>query len=72
MSTDTKILPEVDPEVSEPDGNAHYVRIKALMAGGAVVALCGKKYVPTEIANAGERAVCPKCADLMELLKMME
>lgn len=68
----TDVLPEIEEEVTEPDGYAHYVRIKALMLGGAVTALCGKRYVPTVIAQAADREVCPKCADLMEMLRMMD
>lgn len=68
----TEILPEIDSDVTENDGKAHYVRIKALMQGGAVVALCGKKYVPVEIARAGEREICPTCKELYHLLEMME
>jgi hypothetical protein len=67
----TKVLPEIEEEVTEFDGMAHYVRIKLLLAGRAVVALCGKKYVPRDIAGANEYPICPKCAELYELLKMM-
>ncbi len=72
MSSLTKNLPETDSEVTEADGQAHYVRIKALLAGGPVVALCGKKYIPTVIAEAGDRKICPMCKELYDLLKMME
>lgn len=72
MMADTKVLPKIDEEITEADGKAHYVRIKALMTGGEVVALCGKKYVPTIIAEAGEREICAKCSELMELLRAME
>lgn len=68
----TEILPEIDPDITENDGKAHYVRIKALMAGGAVVALCGKKFIPKDIATAGEKPICPPCKDLYALLEMME
>lgn len=68
----TEVLPEIDTDVTEPDGKAHYVRIKALIVGGAVVALCGKKYVPTIIAGAEKREVCPPCKELYHLLEMME
>lgn len=70
--TEVEILPEIDTNVTENDGKAHWVRIKALIAGGAVVALCGKKYIPVDIATAGEKKICPKCSQLMDLLKMME
>ncbi len=72
MTTATPdVLPDVDDEVTEPDGLAHYVRIKALMLGGPVTALCGKRYVPTVIAQAVDREMCPKCAELMEMLRAM-
>lgn len=72
MANDTKTLPEIEQEVTEPDGQAHYVRIKALLAGGVVVALCGKKYIPIEIARAAERPICPACAELMGMLEAMQ
>lgn len=70
--SETQVLPEEDLEVSEPDGFAHYVRIKALMEGGVVVALCGKRYVPTVVGGeVVDREVCPKCAELMGFLHAM-
>lgn len=68
----TEILPEIDTEITENDGKAHWVRIKALIAGGPVVALCGKKYVPVDIATAGLKEICPTCKELMKFLEMME
>lgn len=65
-------LPRVDENVTENDGKAHFVRIKALMKGGPVVALCGKKFIPKTIADAGEKPTCSKCAELMSFLEMME
>ncbi len=64
-------MPEEDTDVTEADGKAHYVRVKALLAGGAVVALCGKKYVPTIIAEAEAQGICPECKDLYAMLEMM-
>jgi hypothetical protein len=72
MSTATEILPEIQEDISEPDGKSHYVRIKALLAGGPVVALCGKKYVPTEILGALDREVCAPCAELYAMLESLE
>lgn len=71
MSTATEILPEEDLEVTEPDGKAHYVRIKSLVQGGAVTALCGKKYVPSVIAGAEKLPLCSKCDELFQFLQMM-
>lgn len=65
-------LPEVDEDVTENDGKAHFVRIKALMHGGPVVALCGKKFIPKSIADASEKPKCETCAELMNFLEMMQ
>ena len=67
----TDVLPEIEEEITEFDGHAHHVRIKALLAGGPVVALCGKKFVPTIIAGADAIPVCSKCAELMAMLDLM-
>lgn len=72
-ATETEILPDEEVDTSEPDGKAHYVRIKAILAGGPVVALCGKKYVPRTVGPAVlDLPVCEPCANLYELLKSME
>lgn len=68
----TDVLPEIEEEVTEFDGFAHYVRIKSLLEGGVVVALCGKKYVPFTIADAGKYPVCKTCQEMIDLLAMME
>lgn len=73
MSTETQILPEIDPEVSEPDGKRHYVRIKALIEGGPVVAMCGKKYIPTVVgAGVFDHEQCAPCEELFKLLQSMD
>lgn len=64
----TSTLPEVEDEVTEADGKAHYVRTKALLVGGPVTALCGKRYVPTVIAEAMDRPACAHCVLLYLLL----
>lgn len=72
MTTDqTSTLPEIDEDITEHDGKAHYVRIKALIEGGPVVALCGKRFVPITIAEAGKFPVCKSCNELLDLLEMM-
>lgn len=68
----TEVLPEIDKDVTENDGKAHWVRVRALMQGGAVVALCGKKYVPNDIATAGLKEICPTCQELYKLLESMD
>lgn len=70
-SVDVAVFPKVEDEITEPDGRAHYVRITALMEGGPIVALCGKKFVPKTIAEAGDREPCPKCVELMTFLEML-
>lgn len=69
---DTSVLPDIEEEISEFDGMAHFVRIKALLQGGVVVALCGKRYIPTIVgAEVCDLPVCQKCRDLMDLLESM-
>lgn len=69
MSTKTDVLPELDDEVTEPDGKAHYVRAKKLLlAGTPVTALCGKRYIPTVIGGALDKEICNSCAELYALL----
>lgn len=65
------VLPDIEEDVTEPDGFAHHVRIKALLSGGVIVALCGKRFIPTIIAGAEKKEVCGRCSELMELLKQM-
>lgn len=73
MSTETQILPEEDTDVSEPDGKAHYVRIKALIQGGPVVAMCGKKYIPTIVGTeVFNREQCAPCEDLFQMFRSMD
>lgn len=69
--TETQVLPKEEEDISDFDGMAHYVKIKALIQGGPVVALCGKRYVPREIAKAQEYPTCPKCKELHGILGMM-
>lgn len=73
MSTETQVLPEEDTDVSEPDGKAHYVRIASLGPGHAVVALCGKKYIPTIVGQeVFNKEVCPPCEDLFKIIQSMD
>lgn len=68
----TSHLPELDDDVSDFDGFAHYTRVKGLLEGGVQVALCGKKWIPKTIGNAGDFPVHPLCKELYELLKAMD
>lgn len=73
MATETQVLPEEDTDISEPDGKRHYVRIKALLQGGPIVALCGKKYIPTIVGpEVMSRDLCAPCEELFALLQSMD
>lgn len=67
----TSNLPELDEDVSDFDGFAHYTRVKGLLEGGVQIALCGKKWIPKTIGNAGDFPVHPKCQELYNLLISM-
>lgn len=69
--TETEVLPEVQEDVSEPDGKAHYARGDDILMGGPLVALCGKKWVPIEGFANPKREKCAPCVELYELLKSM-
>lgn len=73
MATEAQILPEIEEDVTEPDGMAHYVRIASLGPGQAVVALCGKKYIPTIVGQeVFDKDVCPPCDALFKLIQSMD
>lgn len=68
----------VDPTLSEGDEGdhdrfAHYVRkadiMRSAVEGVAVVALCGKKWVPNR--DPEKFPVCPQCKEIYETLKAM-
>lgn len=67
-TTEPLTVPEDDTELSEPDEFAHYVKVKALIAGGPQIALCGKKWVPTTIGGAMDLPICPTCKELHAFL----
>lgn len=73
LETLTKNKPAVDPSLSDPvldDGDhdrfSHYVRkdkiLPSAIDGTAVVALCGKKWVPNR--DPKKYPVCPECKDI--------
>ncbi|MPY94868.1 MAG: DUF3039 domain-containing protein [Acidimicrobiia bacterium] len=75
-ATDTETI--VDPTLDEGDEGdhdrfAHYVRkgdiMRSAVEGVAVVALCGKKWVPNR--NPDKFPVCPECKEIYEALKAM-
>lgn len=65
----TEVLPDIQEDVTENDGKAHYVRITSILSGGPVVALCGKKYLPKTVGQEVlDLPVCKACAELFALL----
>lgn len=73
MATETQILPDIEEEVTESDGMAHYVRISKLIEGGPVVALCGKKYIPSIVGQeVFSKDVCSACEQLFEMIRSMD
>jgi hypothetical protein len=67
-------LPDTDRELDDGgdhDRFAHYVRkdriVPSAVEGSAVVALCGKKWVPTR--DPERYPVCPTCKEIFEQLK---
>ncbi len=69
-SADVLELPKVKPHSGDGDGDrfAHYVRRdranQSAITGQAVVALCGKVWVPTR--DSKKYPVCPKCKALKD------
>jgi Protein of unknown function (DUF3039) len=55
----------VDTDHGDHDRFAHYCRkadiTRALVTGEAIVALCGKKWVPTR--DPSRYPICPSCAE---------
>jgi hypothetical protein len=70
IDSDTLTRPEVT-DGGEHDKFAHYVRKKDItesaVTGKAVIAICGKKWVPTRLPD--EFPVCPDCKRIYEQLK---
>ena len=75
-TTDTDTL--VDPTLSEVDEGdhdrfSHYVRkdhiMRSAVEGGAVRALCGKKWIPNR--DPEKFPVCPECKEIMAKLKAL-
>lgn len=73
MVAATEVLPEVDDDLSDFDGMAHYARISSLVKGGVQIALCGKKWIPrTAGVEVFDMPVCPPCEELFGLLHSMD
>ena len=60
-----------DGEEGDHDRFAHYVRkadiVRSAVEGMAVVALCGKKWIPSR--NPEKFPVCPTCKEIFAALK---
>lgn len=69
MSAATHVLPDIEEELSEFDGQGHRVREDWLVQGGVVVALCGKKWIPRMVAGAEDLPRCTKCEQLFAYLE---
>jgi hypothetical protein len=59
-----------DVEAGDHERFAHYVRkekiVESAVTGAAVIALCGKVWVPTR--DPGRFPVCPECREIFESL----
>ena len=66
----------LDTDLEEDDDNRfkHYVKradiLRSAVDGVPATALCGKTWFPGR--DPDRYPVCPKCAELMELLKAMD
>lgn len=62
--------PEVDDGSGDHDRFAHYVRSgdldRAWLDGRPIVALCGKRWVPTR--DPSRYPLCPSCAEIKQAL----
>ncbi len=70
--TDTLIKPEsVLADEGDHDRFSHYVRKDKIVAssveGSALVALCGKKWVPSR--DPQKYPICPECKEIYEQMK---
>jgi hypothetical protein len=73
--SDTGTTTVIDPTLAETDEGehdrfSHYVRkddiVRATIEGAAVIALCGKKWVPHR--DPQRYPVCPTCKEIFEAL----
>lgn len=73
----TKTITRVQTDVRLDDGSgdhdrfAHYVRkeeiVRANVEGVAVVALCGKRWIPNR--DPERFPICPTCKEIMEVIR---
>ena len=61
---------DVDSDVGEDDGYAHYARkeeiTRAVIEGGTITAICGFRFSP--VRDPQRFPVCPRCKELAALL----
>jgi len=77
LGTGTVVDPDLDSQLDDGDDDpkySHYVKkediLRSAVDGVAATALCGKKWVPGR--DPDRYPVCPKCKEMMELLRSME
>ena len=75
--TELETRPVTDPSLDTGNDEprfSHYVKkediMRSALDGTPAVALCGKTWMPNR--DPEKYPVCPKCAELMELLRGME
>jgi hypothetical protein len=75
--TEVDTRPVVDPELDSGDDepkNSHYVKKEDIMRsaidGVPATALCGKKWMPNR--DPEKYPICPRCEELMGMLRSME
>ncbi|MCW2665091.1 MAG: hypothetical protein JWN57_53 [Frankiales bacterium] len=65
--------PALDTGDDEPK-NSHYVKkediMRSALDGTPAVALCGKTWMPNR--DPEKYPICPKCVELMEMLRSMD
>lgn len=66
--TVTAIKDRLDEGLSDFDHQAHYVKGDDLLFEDAVVALCGKRWIPSKRIDVGDLPVCETCKALHGLL----
>lgn len=71
----TTLEPTTDPRLDPGDGELfHYVRkddiVRSAVLGDIVTALCGAQFPVTRQAKPGS-PVCPRCKELLEMLRAM-
>jgi hypothetical protein len=67
-ATDTRTRPDVEEQLDDGDHDrfSHYVRksdlMKAYVDGESIIALCGKRWIPTR--DPERYPVCPTCKEI--------